>query len=719
MAAELKIGIGADNSGLKKGLQDAEAQISSFVSKIGKIAQVGEQLSSIGQKMTVGLTLPIAGLAAGALNAFKELEGVRVAFNRLNDPTLLDELRKATKNTTTDLQLMQSAVSAEKFGLSVSALPKLLEYARRVAKDTGQSVDYLVDSIVTGIGRKSALILDNLGISATSLKEALGGVTMEAASVGQVTEAVAKIAQQELKKMGADANTLAESWAQVRTSITNSLGRIGEVINKNFNISGVIDKIAGFIDKAVSAFENLNPAIQQAILVVAGLAAAAGPLLVVVGGIMQAIPTVVAGLGAFKIALVALTGPIGLVVAGIAGIIAIVVSQWDKIKPYIQGTIKWFQDLYKESAIVRLGVQSIGFAFNALYQVVKGALNAIWGYIKSFGKAVLETFAGIGDVIMGAFTLSPEKISSGFQRINRAFVTGLSEVISTTQRAGQNIFKGIFGLDKADVSGKEELTKKVEKTVTDAVTTGVTAANVKIKTGVKIELPDIEPLTQNTAGFMNNLGETFDTLEEMDNRSSEIFERMGQGVQSFVTKFSDETLRLQELTMRFNESFTAIWQGAMADTISNAFSAMGEAMTNGGNVFESFGSAVLNGISGFLGQLGELMIQYGLAASVFGKLEAALLSSPDPFTKIAAGLAMVAAGATLSMLGGAIKGAISGGSRGSGGSTSSAGGYSSGYSTRYSSGGASGGGGEYTFRISGYDLIATIDRNRNRLDRLT
>ena len=70
MAAELKIGIGADNSGLKKGLQDAEAQISAFVSKVGKIGQIGEQLSSIGQKMTVGLTLPIMAPLPTVATAF-------------------------------------------------------------------------------------------------------------------------------------------------------------------------------------------------------------------------------------------------------------------------------------------------------------------------------------------------------------------------------------------------------------------------------------------------------------------------------------------------------------------------------------------------------------------------------------------------------------------------------------------------------------------------
>ena len=80
MAAELKIGIGADNSGLKQGLQDAEALISAFVNKVGQIGQIGEQLSSIGQKMSVGLTLPIIALGGSAIKAYGDLQSLEMGL---------------------------------------------------------------------------------------------------------------------------------------------------------------------------------------------------------------------------------------------------------------------------------------------------------------------------------------------------------------------------------------------------------------------------------------------------------------------------------------------------------------------------------------------------------------------------------------------------------------------------------------------------------------
>ena len=77
MAAELKIGIGADNSGLKDALKDSEAQIKSFFKSLEGLNKIGEQLSSIGQKMSVGLTLPILALGGSAIKAYGDIQALQ------------------------------------------------------------------------------------------------------------------------------------------------------------------------------------------------------------------------------------------------------------------------------------------------------------------------------------------------------------------------------------------------------------------------------------------------------------------------------------------------------------------------------------------------------------------------------------------------------------------------------------------------------------------
>jgi hypothetical protein len=122
-------------------------------------------------------------------------EGVRNSFNRLNEPGLLKNLREATRGTVSDLKLMQTAVTAGNFQIPLETLGTLLEFASRRARDTGQSVDYLVDSMVTGLARKSPLILDNLGINIQRINE-------EFKKTGDFAQAAVNVINEELKKMG-------------------------------------------------------------------------------------------------------------------------------------------------------------------------------------------------------------------------------------------------------------------------------------------------------------------------------------------------------------------------------------------------------------------------------------------------------------------------------------------------------------------------------------
>lgn len=128
----------------------------------------------------------------------QQAKGVRAAFDNLDNPALLSNLRKATRGTVSDLQLMQQAVQAQNLGVPIEQLGTLFQFASQRAAETGESVEFLTNSIVTGLGRKSPLILDNLGVSAIRIKEALGGVSTEQATVNELTAAFASIIQDDM-----------------------------------------------------------------------------------------------------------------------------------------------------------------------------------------------------------------------------------------------------------------------------------------------------------------------------------------------------------------------------------------------------------------------------------------------------------------------------------------------------------------------------------------
>lgn len=184
-----------------------------------------------------------------------KMEGVENAFRRFADPKLLDDLRKATRGTTNDLELMTAAVKAEQFGIPMEQMATLLEFASRRAQETGQDVDYLVNSIVTGLGRKSPMILDNLGISTTRLKDAFGGAAIEAQSIADITKVVGDIAKEEMAKAGDAIISTSDASARLGVSMDNLKTAIGQRLNvvlkpASILLGGILDKITKIFAKS-------------------------------------------------------------------------------------------------------------------------------------------------------------------------------------------------------------------------------------------------------------------------------------------------------------------------------------------------------------------------------------------------------------------------------------------------------------------------------------
>lgn len=162
-------------------------------------------------------------LIDGGLEMAETADGVTKAFKDMDQPELLENLRKATKNTVNDVQLMTAAVQAKDFRIPLEDLGKYLQFAQLKAQQTGQSVDYMTNSIVTGLGRKSPLILDNLGISAAEISE-------KTKETGDFMKAVAEIVDTQLAEAGETYISAADRAAQKTVELQNAQKALGDEI---------------------------------------------------------------------------------------------------------------------------------------------------------------------------------------------------------------------------------------------------------------------------------------------------------------------------------------------------------------------------------------------------------------------------------------------------------------------------------------------------------
>jgi len=186
----------------------------------GMLQVFGGNLMTKGAGLVAGLVGEMKDAVNQGIELAKQGEGIRIAFERLGRGDILDGLREATHNTVSDIELMKAAVKFNDFKLPVEELGTMLAFAQQKAKDTGQSIDYMVDSIVTGLGRKSLMILDNLGLSAAEIKDKMK-------ETGDMTKAVGEIIREQMQKAGDYVETAADRAAKQNVMLQNKMEELG------------------------------------------------------------------------------------------------------------------------------------------------------------------------------------------------------------------------------------------------------------------------------------------------------------------------------------------------------------------------------------------------------------------------------------------------------------------------------------------------------------
>jgi hypothetical protein len=191
--------------------------------------------------------------------------------------------------------------------------------------------------------------------------------------------------------------------------------------------------------------------------------------------------------------------------------------------------------------------------------------------------------------------------------------------------------------------------------------------------------------------------------------------------QNFLDLVAFQLDKLPELEQRvadFAKTINELITTNVTDAFIDLGYTIGEALASGGNVLKAIGGSLLKSFSRFLGQFGEQLIAYGVAASAFGKVSVALAT---PGAAIIAAPLAIAAGIALTAIAGAI-GSMGKRGPGGGGGGSGAGGGSSAQGTSFT-GGAQGGlfaqdrglSGELVVR--GQDLVYVFSQANDRINK--
>lgn len=154
------------------------------------------------------------------------------------------------------------------------------------------------------------------------------------------------------------------------------------IINK---VVPALQSFGKFISGVIEKFNSLSPTMKAIIGVVVGLVAAAGPLLVVLGTIIQIAPLVGA-------AITFMTGPIGIVIVAIAALVAGLVYAYTKSETFRDVVKAVFGEI---GAIISRTIENIKSYFEIFTNIITGQWGKAWDGIVNVLARKAETLGKI------------------------------------------------------------------------------------------------------------------------------------------------------------------------------------------------------------------------------------------------------------------------------------------------------------------------------------
>lgn len=173
-----------------------------------------------------------------------KLEAMETAFNTLSGGGQLarnsiDKLTKATNGTVSNMDLFQQANNAMILGVTKNAdeMANMFDIAQRLGDALGRDTRSSIESLITGIGRQSRMMLDNIGIIVKS-DEAYENYAKELnKNVDDLTvlerkqaflNATMEAAREKVSKLPPEVMTARHTFQQMSAEIDNVTARIGK-----------------------------------------------------------------------------------------------------------------------------------------------------------------------------------------------------------------------------------------------------------------------------------------------------------------------------------------------------------------------------------------------------------------------------------------------------------------------------------------------------------
>lgn len=480
----------------------------------------------------------------------------------------------------------------------------------------------------------------------SALQTIMSGLSDEAIASGMSFSDYAEALQKCDGTASDMAATMQDNFIGRLTQLKSKLEDIGITVGNT--LLPFMEKAAAKIGELADKFAALTPQQQETILKIAGVVAAIGPLLITVGKLIEASGTVSKGIGkvvgklaemgttaggatggmsVLKGALTAITSPVGIAIAAIAGITAVVVTLWKTNEDFRNKITEIWNRI--KSVFTEFGqhitdkLNSLGFDFENFGEVVKAIwegfcnvlapiIEGVFNNIAIFIETTLNVITGVFDLFVSLFTGDWSGAWDAVKGIFESVWNGLKEYISNilnTIKGVADAFLGLFGTSWDEVWNSIKTTFEniwngivsFFSGILDGIVNTVTTVWTAISTTVSNVWNTISTKIQTTLQTIQNIITTVwsavsSVFTTVWTAISTTVSNVVNSIKNTITNvFNAVKTTVSNIFNNVKSTATSIWN-SISSTISNVVNSIKNTVSNVFNTLKSTVSNVFNSI---------------------------------------------------------------------------------------------------------------------------
>lgn len=546
------------------------------------MSSVGKSLQTMGQRWSLFVTAPIVAMGAAAIKAGSDAEETANKF-----AVVFRDVRAEADQTARNLR--------DNYGLSSRAAQQLLAdtgdlltgfgFTGEAALDLSSQVQSLAVDLASFtnfsggaegasaaltkalLGERESIKSLGLAISEEDVQLELLQMRQEGISIENERQAKAwatlRIAQRQSKNALGDFQRSQDAFANqlriVRGRLEDVVAAFGE------QLLPMVSKVLEHIGRLIERFNGLTDGQRGAIIKVALALAAAGPLMIGLGALLQTIPKITAAvnflgtaigkipkaLAAMRAAFLLMTGPVGwLVLAGtiVGGLVALLVGQKKGDRASLEGAIQavdvaasdadaieGFEDRFQKLADTLSGPVKRSFeaAKDDIWQIVSNAQSAQEAMARiALGTQLTQQIfndPALSGMTEGVIRTNPEDtgVNQPFYRLRRALQLGDFDAAAGVVEEMMTSFTQI---------GDSAAVARLQEFLDDVLAAGAEVESLVAKANQQSPASNVQQLNNSVGDANDALDDFGEGVAEIPETVEGIFKQLGEdGARSVAT----------------------------------------------------------------------------------------------------------------------------------------------------------------------------------------